>query len=371
MTRRKFFAPLFVRMKRVPSRCSTSYLWPFSRGRTRRSSPPGRRRGEEPAVPGVGRPAAEDDELLVLRPPDPDREELVLLLVDLHRRAARLQAPQGVRALRHRVLGHVEDGPVVGGPGHARHPLRERALDGARLQVLDEELVLAEAGVVGRVQEPRVVVAHFERADREERQALRHLVLVEEHLLGGVVAEATVRPRGLAAADRVLQALDRPAVVVEAAVARGDAEVGLLDPAQHLRVERLAERLQVGGRRLGVGVLRLEVLHDLGRALLPQPVVGVHERPPVPDLRVVLAGGDRGRGRRRAGPQTAARAPARARSVEYARIRSHLSGPPQQGGEAPRSWARDSAGRTPGALSRWDLAFDGALRLGRATGARR
>ena len=264
MTRRKFLASLFVRMKSVPSRCSTSYLWPFSRGRTGRSSPPGVAARKEPAIPRVGRPAAEDHELLVLRPPDPDGEQLVRLLVDLHRLAAERETPQRVRALRHGVLGHVEDGPVVGGPGHAGHPLGERSLHGARLQVLDEELVLTEAGVVGRVQEQAVVVAHRERAHREELQPLCHLVLVEQHLLWSRRCEGPVRPRGLAAADRVLLALDRAAVVVEVAVAGGDAEVGLLDPTQHLLVQRLAERLEVRGRRLGVGVLRLQVAHDVG-----------------------------------------------------------------------------------------------------------
>ncbi len=257
-----------------------------------------RRRGKEPAIPRVGRPAAEDHELLVLRAPDPDGEPLVRLLVDLHRLAAERKTPQRVRALRHGVLGHVEDGPVVGRPGHARHPLRERALHGARLQVLDEQLVLPEAGLVGRVEEPVVVVAHRERAHRQEGQALRHRVLVEENLFRRGLAEGPVRSRRLAAADRVLLALDRAAVVVEAALARGNAEVGLLDPAQHLLVQRRAERLQIRGRRLGVGVLRLQVAHDVGRALLPEPVVGVLERAPVPDLRVVLSGRDRGRGSR-------------------------------------------------------------------------
>ena len=293
-----------------------------------------RRRRKEPAIPRVGRPAAEDHELLVLRPPDPDGEQLVRLLADLHRRAADLEAPQRVRALRHGVLGHVEDGPVVGRPGRAGHTLRERALHGARPQVLDEQLVLTEAGVVGRVEEQGVVVAHRERAHREELQPLRHLVLVEQHLLWGRLREGPVRPRGLAAADRVLQALDRAAVVVEAAVAGGDAEVGLLDPAQHLLVERLAERLQVRGRRLGVGVLRLQVAHDVGRALLPQPVVGVHERAPVPDLCVVLSGRDRGRGGR-------ARAHQQQRTGEGEKggrgESAHVRGPP---GTRSHSWTR-------------------------------
>jgi hypothetical protein len=41
VTSLKFFASLLVRMKSVPSRCSTSYLWPFSRGSTTLKRPSG------------------------------------------------------------------------------------------------------------------------------------------------------------------------------------------------------------------------------------------------------------------------------------------------------------------------------------------
>jgi hypothetical protein len=255
-----------------------------------------RRRREEPVVPGVGGARAEHDELPVLRPADPDREELVLLLVHVHRLSARLEAPQRVGPLRDRVLGDVEERPAVRGPRRARHPLGERPPHRPRPQVLDEQLVLPEAGVVGRVDELPVVVAHLELADGQESPPLRHLVLVEEHLLRGGLRVGPVRPRRPPAADRVLQALDRAPVVVEAPDPRGDAEVGLLDPAQHLLVQGVGERLQVRGHGLRVGVLRLEVPHHVGRALLAKPVVGVDERAPVPDLHVVLAGRRGGRG---------------------------------------------------------------------------
>ena len=215
--------------------------------------------------------------------------------MDLHRLSARYQAPQRVGALGDGVLGYVEDRAVVSRPRGTRDALGERAPDNAGRQVLHEQLVLAEARRVRGVDELGLVVAHLEVADREEREALRQLVLVEQDLLGRFLAVGSINARGLAATDRILETLDRPAVVVETPDANGHAQVGLLDAPEHLRVERLAERLDVAARRLQVGVLRLEVLLHLGRALLAQPVVGIDEAPAVKDLDVVLA---RGLGRR-------------------------------------------------------------------------
>ena len=61
-------------------------------------------------------------------------------------------------------------------------------------------------------------------------RSLKKGPFVEQHLLGRILAERAVARGRLAAVDRVLQPLDRAAVVVETAHAGGDTQVGLLDP---------------------------------------------------------------------------------------------------------------------------------------------
>jgi hypothetical protein len=107
------------------------------------------------------------------------------------------------------------------------------------------------------------VVAHVVRAQGHELLALGQLVDVEGDLLGGLD-----RPL-LAAIDGVLLALLGARVVEVAALAIGDVDVGLLDPRQHLLVERFLEGLGGLHDRVGVGVLGLEVRLHLRVGLVP------------------------------------------------------------------------------------------------------
>ena len=79
------------------------------------------------------------------------------------------------------------------------------------------------------------------------------------------------------AVDRVLLTLDRPGEVPEGTAAAGHGEVGLHCPPFDLAENGLAQRLLVGGERLGIGVLRPQMLQDLVGFLLPQPVVTVDD----------------------------------------------------------------------------------------------
>jgi hypothetical protein len=165
----------------------------------------------------------------------------------------------------------VEERLVVGGPRH-RRDLFDRTLEhrpGA--QILHRQSIFAEAGIVGRIGEQVAVVADALRADAHVLLALRELVDVEINLFGG--REAAL----LAAVDRILFALLGARIVVEPVLARRHGEVGLLDPPEHFLVERLLQRRERLHHRFGVGVLGLEVLHDLRTALLAQPEVLVVE----------------------------------------------------------------------------------------------
>ena len=98
---------------------------------------------------------------------------------------------------------------------------------------------------------------------------LGQAVEVERDLLGRVEA------RVLATQDRVLLALLRARVVEVAAPSVGDRRVVLLDPAEHLRVERLLERRGRFHHQVGVGVLGPQVREDLGIVTVPEPGVVV------------------------------------------------------------------------------------------------
>ena len=88
------------------------------------------------------------------------------------------------------------------------------------------------------------------------------------------------------AAGAVLLALEGAAVVPVAAVAGRHRQVGLAGARLDLVEDRLAQLGEVGGLRLGVVVLGLEVGRHLGRALVAQPFVVVDAGP------AVVLGGD-------------------------------------------------------------------------------
>ncbi len=227
-------------------------------------------RGQEAGLAGGEAGDAEDEVGEAARPVDADVERQVRLLVDEVVRVIPDAVPvEPVLPLGGLLLHRVEERPVVGGPGHRADLLRDRLHELPGAQVLDEERVLPEPGVVGRVGEEARVVAHLVGPEGHEGLPLRQAVEVEGHLLGGLQAPL------LPAVDGVLLPLLRARVVEEAALAVGHVRVGLLDAAEHLRVEGRLAGLRGLHHRVGVGVLRLEVGPDLRVLLLAQPVVVV------------------------------------------------------------------------------------------------
>ena len=75
------------------------------------------------------------------------------------------------------------------------------------------------------------------------------------------------------AEHRVLLALDRPRVVPPAALAHRDGQVALLGARLDLLEDLLAQRGQMGGERVGVGVLGLEIVDGVRVVLIREPGV--------------------------------------------------------------------------------------------------
>ena len=229
---------------------------------------------EEACLRGGEAVDLEEEQLPAPGSVDADVESRVLLLVDeIVLRASDRVAVEPVVPLGLLVLDRVEQGPVVGGPGHRPRPLRHRLAQLARLEVLHEERVPAKPGGVRGVGQQSTVVGHLVRPESHEGLVAPQVVEVEGDLLGRVVA---VLPPTV---DRVLKTLDGPRVVPPRALSPGHALVRLLDAAQHLLVEPLPQRPEGLEDRGGVGVLGFEMGPHLRVRLVAQP--GVLVRPAV------------------------------------------------------------------------------------------
>ena len=183
--------------------------------------------------------------------------------------------PPGVvhRRVEH---GGAVQGPCAAGVG-VRDLVRQRGPGG---QVLDPQREPLVAGEVGGVGQPALVRAGPERAEAEELVAGRQLVAVEQHLLVvqrlavlGHRREHLAGPDRAPAVHRVLLALDRPCVVPPAALAHRDGQVALLGARLDLLEDLLAQRGQVAGQRVGVGVLGLQVADRVRVLLVREPRV--------------------------------------------------------------------------------------------------
>ena len=214
--------------------------------------------GQEPHLRRGVRHGGDEHEVAGARAPLVEVEPLVRLFVEkvVLRRADRVPVDL-VGALGDRVFHDVEEIPWVARPGDrvdARDPLRP-VLHGA--QVAHVQVVLAEAGLVGRIGEQVAVVAHVPRTELHELLALGELVHVEQHLLFGV--GRSVAPRQ----DHVLLSLLRPRVIPVAVLRERRGGVGLLHPREHLLVELPLQALRRLHERVGVGGFRVQVLHDV------------------------------------------------------------------------------------------------------------
>ncbi len=196
----------------------------------------------------------------------------------------------------------VEDAGAVGGEADAV----EDVLDDVRQQLAGAEVLDAQgeafvAGVVHGVGVEVPVHRDGRAADGEERLALGLDVAVQQDFLArdldaGLHRGGSPVGHGVAgvlgadpALDAVLLALHGAAEVPPAVLAVRDRQVCLLRAALDFLEDGLAQRRLVGGDGLLVGVLGLQMVHHLGRVLLAQPLVVVHEGvavvgPLVPDL---------------------------------------------------------------------------------------
>ena len=131
------------------------------------------------------------------------------------------------------------------GPGDGAYALDFARKGFAGFEVLDVEGVLAEAGEVDGVGEPAAIVGDVGGTDGEEGLAFGELVSVENDLLQDSRDELV--DAALAAEDAVLLSFFGAEVVPPVAFAVGGGLVGLLDVAEHLVVELVAEGSEVGG----------------------------------------------------------------------------------------------------------------------------
>ena len=189
-------------------------------------------------------------------------------------------APELVAPLRHRVFRRVENRLVVVRPDD-----RSGALDGlgqcfARPQVLHVQGVLAIAGRVRRIRQQVPVVAHRIPAEPEKRVPFGERVEIEQNLLRPLHAPLP------AALVGILLPLLRARVIPVVAETIRHAQVGLLDAAEHLRVQRVLEFLRRRHHGVGVGILGFQVRDDLRVGFLAQPEVVVFQSQAV-DLRFV------------------------------------------------------------------------------------
>ncbi len=133
--------------------------------------------------------------------------------------------------------------------------------------------------------------------------AFCQLVAVEDDFFEGIFVRAGCVRFGcgaLAAVDGVLQAFFGAGVVPPGAVAVGDGDVGLLDVAEHLVVELVAQAGERRGDSVGVSVFGFEVLEDFGALFFAKPGVVVVEGDAVQDGLFWLKGD---RGGQLAGPE--------------------------------------------------------------------
>jgi hypothetical protein len=226
--------------------------------------------GHEPRLGGGLVADLDGEEASGAQRPDAQPEPIVGLL-EHHRGGglgAELLAAHLPGAQRGVELAPPQGPRVVRPHDHARdiHDLLARVL--SRGEIADAEGVALGPRQIDRVREPAVIGAHLHHAHAQVGAWLRELVGVEHHLL----VPSPARP---AAVDGIGAALLGARVVQPGAPRRGRGRVRLLDAAEHLLVEDLAQLGEVRELGVGPGVLRLEVGEDRGIVSLAQPVKGI------------------------------------------------------------------------------------------------
>ena len=161
-----------------------------------------------------------------------------------------------VRAFRDIILLAVEKIFAVGRPFGRSNSLDLVCKYLAGLQVFELQSVLTITRRVGRKCQPIPVVADLECSDRKVFRSLCHLVLIEQNFCVDSVA-------GLASEIcRILFAFFGLIEVPIVSDPRRHAKVGLLDPAEHLLIERIGKRLVLAHKALGVLILSVQIVYD-------------------------------------------------------------------------------------------------------------
>jgi len=229
---------------------------------------------------------------------DINAEALVFFLVEegVGDAGAEDMAIEAVGALGNFVFDDIEESEIVGGPDGAGDALDAEGEEFVGLQILDFENELAETGVVRGIGEETIVVTDGEGAEAEEWMAFSEGIEIEEDFLvsriGGV---ACGRGRFLGAAvDGVLLAFFGAGVIGVAAEKVGDAEVSLLNAAEHFLVEGFLEGLGGFQERVGEDVFFLDVGGDPGVVFVAEPGVMIHAAVAVDDVLDGFAEGDWG-----------------------------------------------------------------------------
>ena len=270
-------------MRKRSAAGSTSYSTPSRRGASTRHSPLRVVGVEHVHLGGRLRPQPQQEPALVAAGRHAHPEPLVVLLVHEHvvgRVAAHPVAPQLVRPPRVVEPGVEDELPVAAeldavadaGHGGVEHLTRRDVAD-------RQGEALVTLGVDGERDEP-VVGAHGERAEREELAVAGLDVAVDHDLLPrhgirlGVRAHRGVGERR-AALRGVLPTLDGARVVPPRAADDRHRQVALLHPRADLLDDGAAQRGEVRGAGLGVGVLGLEVGQQRGVLEVAHPGVGV------------------------------------------------------------------------------------------------
>jgi hypothetical protein len=217
---------------------------------------------------------ADEQEAIVLRLGDAEPEEHIGLVVHhgiARRRHAERVAEDAIGPLG-RVGARVEEGPIVVRPLNAEvHILDLIGEHRPPRDVLHHEREVLRAARVDEEREQPVIRAHLRTPEAEVSLPRRHHVLVEQDFFGRLERALLSR------VNLILLPFLRARVVVERIAAHRDGEVGLLDAAEHLLVQLLLERLEVLRHLVGVGVLCLQILDDIGILAIAQPEVVVDE----------------------------------------------------------------------------------------------
>ena len=231
-------------------------LWPVGR--------------DEPLLGGGGAGAADKDILLGLATGDVGGETGIALLVDQCRFPLIQCLPVDAVGTKCFVDGAVEEGVVVVGPGYRGGTDHGEAYLLSALLILDLHHELSvRACLVEEVGHLAVVGTHRVASEDEGCLPLGHRVQVEEYLLGCF-------HRSLAATVGAVLFSLLGATVIVVAVAEGWVTlVILLDAAHDLIVNGLLELFCGGHYRVGVSVLRLEVVNHFGIVLVFQPEIVV------------------------------------------------------------------------------------------------